>query len=152
MRDPRQRRSHVGRGSGDLRQRVQTGQRVEDRTRWGQQPVELAQDDGALDVGAKLLVARDLRRHGRRDPDDCEPERSAEDRSEHAVEQAQAGHHERASQPKAQPLETGGEHHAGEQRADQAKRGGVGRRRAFREQQRAQAGSQERPDRESSKR
>ena len=97
-------------------------------------------------------IARHLRRHGRRDPDDCEPERGAEERSEHAVEQAQAWHYERASQPKAESLEAGGQHHAGEQRADQAESGGVGRRRAFREQQRPQAGSEERPDREPSER
>ena len=61
-----QRRRHVGRGAGQLRQRIEARERVQDRPRGRQQLVELAQDDRALDVRAQLPAARRLRRPRRR--------------------------------------------------------------------------------------
>ena len=129
-RDRRKRRADVGRGAGDGGQRIQARQRVEDRPRGRQHPVELAEDQRALDVAAQLGLTGRLRGHRRGDPHQPQADARAQHRAEGAVDHAKPGQPQRAAQAQAEPLQAGGQERTRQQRAHQSERRGVGGGRA----------------------
>jgi hypothetical protein len=136
-RDARVGRTDIGLRTLDLGERVEAGERAQDRPRRGQVLVERAQDRGALDRLAELAGAGRLQRHGAEKPHQPEPQAghqgAAGDPVEHAEPVAEA-----VAQPEPDQLEAGGQHAADHQRPDQREQRRVGRLGALREQQRPQ--------------
>ena len=82
----------------------------------GQQPIELAQDRRALDVGAQRQRPRGLQRHRAHDPGDPEPDAGGQHRAEQAVDRLQSRQPQRRPGARADPLQAAGQHPADQQR------------------------------------
>jgi len=103
-----------------VRERVERLQRVEQRPGRRQDRVELAQDRGLLDVAADVRVRAE--RHRAKYPSDQKPHASREDGAQRTVDGGERGRPQTGAQARADTLESGGEHAAGHDRADQRER------------------------------
>ena len=138
------RRRHVRRRAADRRERVEAGERLEDRPRRRQHRVELPQDRRALDGLAQVARARSLKRYRADDPHQEQPQAGEQRGAAHPVQ-----HSELLRQPvaqlKAEHLEPRGQQRSEQQRPDQGEQRGVRRMRTVLEQERSEARADERP-------
>ena len=141
-------RRDVGGGTVDRRERIEARQRVEDRARRGQDLVQGAQDRRVLDVGAQRPRRRRVQGDGADDPGDPQADARGQRGAEEPVHGPQSRDPQRRAHAGAQPLQAAGEHATGQQRAEQAEQRRVGRAIPLAEQQRGQAGAEERAHRE----
>jgi hypothetical protein len=150
-RDPRVRRGHVRRRTVDLRERVEAGERLQDRAGRREPLVQLAEDRRALDRLAQLGRPGRMERHGARDPHEPQPEARHQHRPGHAVEHAEPLA-QAVAQVEAEQLEPAGQDAADQQRSDQGEQRRVGRLRPLLQEHRPKPGTQKRAAREADER